>query len=103
MPTTSRTSLRWAFSFHLVHVQNLHAYTMWARTEEDKNKWVAAIREALGNVLPLGQPPSLQVPQQQGTSISCKVRLLLALQSLVKRLSLCCMNLPHSHRGNHAT
>ena len=26
---------------------------MWARTEEDKNKWVAAIREALGNVQPL--------------------------------------------------
>ena len=43
---------RWAFSFHLVHVGNLHAYTMWARTEEDKNKWVAAIREALSNVQP---------------------------------------------------
>ena len=38
---------------------------MWARTEDDKNKWVAAIREALGNVLPLGQP-LLQVSQQQG-------------------------------------
>ena len=61
---------RWAFSFHLVHVGNLHAYTMWARTEEDKNKWVAAIREALANVPPLGLPalqPPQQASQQQGT------------------------------------
>jgi guanine nucleotide exchange factor VAV len=54
---------RWAFSFLLVHVKNLHAYTMFARTEEDKNKWVSAIREALGNInplraLPLNSPPA---------------------------------------------
>ena len=40
---------------------------MWARTEDDKNKWVAAIREALANVLPLGPPMLPQPQQQQGT------------------------------------
>ncbi len=48
----SSSDSRWAFPFLLVHVKNLHAYTMFARTEDDKNKWVAAIREALQSVHP---------------------------------------------------
>ncbi len=43
---------RWAHSFLLVHVENTVAYTMFARTEEDKKKWMAALLEARGNVLP---------------------------------------------------
>ena len=36
----------------LVHKENLHAYTMFARTEDDKNKWIEAIKEALNNEVP---------------------------------------------------
>jgi len=43
---------RWAYSFMLVHKENTHAYNLFARTEEDKNKWIEAIREALSNVVP---------------------------------------------------
>ena len=43
---------RWAHSFLLVHKDNLHAYTMFARTEEDKNKWIEAINVALSNEVP---------------------------------------------------
>ncbi len=43
---------RWAHPFLLVHVENTVAYTLFARTEEDKNKWVGAVKEALNNVLP---------------------------------------------------
>ncbi len=52
---------RWAHSFMLVHHQSINAYTMYARTEEDKNKWVSAIREALGNVYPAVQQHSHEV------------------------------------------
>jgi hypothetical protein len=51
------SDLRFAYSFMLVHVKNLHAYTMYARTEEDKNKWLSAIREALGNINPQRMQP----------------------------------------------
>jgi len=43
---------RWAYSFMLVHKENLHAYTLFARTEEEKNKWIEAIKEALNNEVP---------------------------------------------------
>jgi len=43
---------RWAYSFMLVHKDNLHAYTMFARTEDDKNKWISGIQEAVLNVFP---------------------------------------------------
>jgi len=43
---------RWAHSFLLVHKDNLHAYTMFARTEDDKNKWIEAINMALSNEVP---------------------------------------------------
>lgn len=36
----------------LVHVQNTHAYTMFARTAEDKTKWIEAFKEALDNIMP---------------------------------------------------
>ncbi len=44
--------MRWRYEFLLVHVDNTVAYTLTARTEEDKKKWMGAIREALANVLP---------------------------------------------------
>ena len=45
-------STRWAHSFMLVHAQNINALTLFARTAEDKIKWMEAINEALKNVLP---------------------------------------------------
>ncbi|XP_040582225.1 protein vav isoform X3 [Lepeophtheirus salmonis] len=54
MSTKSRdSSNRWAHSFLLVHNKSLNAYTLTARTEEDKNKWIQAVREALDNIYPL--------------------------------------------------
>ena len=46
------SSARWAHSFMLVHAQNKNALTLFARTAEDKIKWMEAINEALKNVLP---------------------------------------------------
>lgn len=43
---------RWAYSFMLVHKENLNAYTMLARTEDDKNKWIEAIKVAYDNEVP---------------------------------------------------
>jgi len=43
---------KWAYSFLIVHKDNLHAYTMYARTEEKKQEWIEAFSEALDNVLP---------------------------------------------------
>ena len=43
---------RWAYSFMLVHKENLNAYTMLARTEDEKNKWIEAIKEAYNNEVP---------------------------------------------------
>ena len=36
----------------LVHVQSTNVFTMFARTAEDRVKWMEAIKEALDNVLP---------------------------------------------------
>jgi len=51
---SSRTTrdTRYSFSFMLVHKDNLHAYTLFARTEDRKNEWIQALREAFDNVLP---------------------------------------------------
>jgi len=46
------TKFRWTHAFMLVHVHNTNAYTMFARTAEDKTKWIEAFKEALDNVLP---------------------------------------------------
>ena len=43
---------RWAHSFMLVHKENTHAYTLLARTEDEKNKWIDAINEAYDNEVP---------------------------------------------------
>jgi len=52
--TMSRISrdTRWAYSFLLVHKENLHAYTLFARTEERKREWIEAFSEAMDNVVP---------------------------------------------------
>eukprot|EP00096_Caligus_rogercresseyi_P015951 TRINITY_DN845_c0_g1_i12.p1 TRINITY_DN845_c0_g1~~TRINITY_DN845_c0_g1_i12.p1 ORF type:complete len:887 (+),score=303.30 TRINITY_DN845_c0_g1_i12:1138-3798(+) len=47
------SSNRWAHSFLLVHNKNLNVYTLTARTEEDKNKWMQAVKDALDNIYPL--------------------------------------------------
>jgi hypothetical protein len=36
----------------LVHVQNTHAFTLFARTQEDKENWIQTFREALDNAVP---------------------------------------------------
>lgn len=51
-----RDSTRWTHSFMLVHVQDTNAYTLVARTAEDKQKWMDGIREALSNICPVQQP-----------------------------------------------
>jgi hypothetical protein len=53
---------RWTHSFMLVHAQELNALTLFARTEEDKRKWVAAIREALATVVPPQKVASTHQP-----------------------------------------
>jgi hypothetical protein len=50
---------RWAYSFMLVHKDNLHAYTLFARTEERKREWIEAFADALDNVLPCLNNPSV--------------------------------------------
>lgn len=36
----------------LVHIQNLNVYTFFAKTLEDKDKWMTAIKTAKDNVFP---------------------------------------------------
>ena len=43
---------RWSFNFQLVHKDNINSFTILARTEDEKNKWVAAINEAYENEVP---------------------------------------------------
>ena len=50
---------RWAFAFNLVHVDNTNAYTMYARTKEDMDKWTQAINDALSHVNP---PSTVHAP-----------------------------------------
>jgi len=53
---------RWAYSFMLVHKENLNAYTMLARTEDEKNKWIEAIKEAYDNEVPPQSLSSTHMP-----------------------------------------
>ena len=53
---------RWAHSFMLVHKENLHAYTLLARTEDEKNKWIEAIKEAYDNEVPAQSLTSTHEP-----------------------------------------
>ncbi len=45
-----RDSSRWTHAFMLVHKEEHNAYTLLARTADDKQKWMECIREAIGNV-----------------------------------------------------
>ena len=36
----------------LVHVQNINVYTFFAKTLEDKDKWMTAIKTAMDNCFP---------------------------------------------------
>ena len=47
-----RDSTRWSHSFLLVHTMQLNAFTFYARTADDKKKWMEAISEALNTVTP---------------------------------------------------
>ena len=53
---------RWAYSFMLVHKDNVHAYTLLARTEDEKNKWIEAINEAYDNDVPAQSVTSTHLP-----------------------------------------
>ena len=43
---------RWTHAFMLVHIQNLNVFTFFAKTLEDKDKWMSAIKTAMENVYP---------------------------------------------------
>ena len=43
---------RWSHAFMLVHVQNLNVFKFYARTLEDKDKWISAIEQAKDNAYP---------------------------------------------------
>ena len=45
-------SNRWTHAFMLVHVQNINVYTFFAKTLEDKDKWMTAIKTAMDNCFP---------------------------------------------------
>ncbi|PNF32490.1 Protein vav [Cryptotermes secundus] len=45
---------RWSFQWFLVRKSERTAYTMYARTDELKRKWIKAIQEALDNIEPSG-------------------------------------------------
>jgi len=45
---------RWSFQWYLVRKSERTAYTMYARTDELKRKWIKAIQEALDNIEPGG-------------------------------------------------
>ncbi|KAG1651347.1 Guanine nucleotide exchange factor VAV2 [Nymphon striatum] len=43
---------KWSHYWYLVHRQNKTAYTMYAKTEDMKHKWIEAIERALETVMP---------------------------------------------------
>jgi guanine nucleotide exchange factor VAV len=45
-----RDSSRWTHAFLLVHVKESNAYTVFARTADDKSKWMEVLREAYATV-----------------------------------------------------
>ena len=62
IPRRLSRDARWAYSFMLVHKENTNAYTMLARTEDEKNKWIEAIKEAYDNEVPPQSFSSTHVP-----------------------------------------
>ncbi|KOC65970.1 Protein vav [Habropoda laboriosa] len=54
-PTSRRTlgrEIRWTYQWLLVHKQEYTAYTLYARTEEQKQMWIKALQDAMDNVNP---------------------------------------------------
>ncbi|KAH9361414.1 hypothetical protein HPB48_003912 [Haemaphysalis longicornis] len=49
-PANARMATR--YYWYLVHVENRTAYTMYAKTEEMKKKWIEAIEKAMDNINP---------------------------------------------------
>ncbi|XP_064457585.1 protein vav-like isoform X2 [Ornithodoros turicata] len=49
-PSNSKMATR--HHWYLVHIKNKTAYTMYAKTEEMKEKWIKAIEKALDNISP---------------------------------------------------
>ncbi|XP_012253065.1 protein vav isoform X2 [Athalia rosae] len=43
---------RWSFQWLLVHKQGQTAYTLYARTDDQKQTWIKALRDAMDNVNP---------------------------------------------------
>ncbi|XP_076233173.1 vav guanine nucleotide exchange factor isoform X2 [Calliopsis andreniformis] len=43
---------RWSYQWLLVHKQEYTAYTLYARTEEQKQMWIKALQDAMDNVNP---------------------------------------------------
>ena len=57
-----RDSTRWSYTFLLVHKMQLNAFTFYARTQEEKKKWMEAILEALSSVTPIQKQNSTHDP-----------------------------------------
>ncbi|KAK7867226.1 hypothetical protein R5R35_008400 [Gryllus longicercus] len=49
-----RSNARWSYQWFLITKSQRTAYTMYARTEDLKRKWIKAIQEALDNIEPNG-------------------------------------------------
>ncbi|XP_001946064.2 protein vav isoform X1 [Acyrthosiphon pisum] len=43
---------RWSYQFHMVHKSESTVYTFYARSEEQKMKWMKAIQDAMDNIEP---------------------------------------------------
>nr|CAD7429951.1 unnamed protein product [Timema monikensis] len=49
---TLRSDARWSYQFYLVRKSERTAYTLYARTEDNKRKWMKAIHDAMDNLEP---------------------------------------------------
>ncbi|XP_059086195.1 protein vav-like isoform X2 [Tigriopus californicus] len=53
---------RWVHSFILAHKDHVTAFTMFAKSEEEKNLWVKALKEAYNKTNPSHMYPSTHLP-----------------------------------------
>ncbi|XP_071447669.1 protein vav isoform X2 [Hetaerina americana] len=51
---TLRGDARWSYQWYLYHKTEKTAYTLYARTEDLKRRWIKAITDALDNINPTG-------------------------------------------------
>ena len=54
--TTRKTlgrDARWSYQWLLVHNKGCKAYTLYARTEEQKQIWIKALQDAIDNIAPV--------------------------------------------------